>query len=222
MKSLITSCLGITLSLITASTALASVDERYAELQAVPEAINDPDPLMRLAQLEAIVAENDATKVQLALRTAFTVDDPNIRALALRAHFASYRTVVIETELPDEVKEALARDQEAAERQHRGLLNYIGGTGGQTHLYTSYENLSQIEFSFISLNNNDRREPQFGGTGSIRGTTITFSGVFRYTGTYRATCSFEFAEYEGFRVKGAGSCDMNDRTIPFPASIRLF
>lgn len=203
--------------------AHANVDERYAELQMVPEAINDPDPLMRLAQLEAIIAEDDAAKIQLALRTAFTVDDPNVRALALRAHFASYRTVVIQVEIPEEVQ--LAVKDGSRERKYANTATFLDGVGGQISLYIDYQNISQVEMPFMSLNHNERRDARLSGTGNIRGTTITFSGPVAYgpvAGANVAACSFEFHQYEGFLVRGEGSCDMTGGAMPFPVALRLF
>lgn len=203
-----------------AGVSNASVDERYAELQMVPEAINDPDPLMRLAQLEAIIAEGDATKVQLALRTAFTVDDPNIRSLALRAHFAKYDTVVIDAEYPEGLEEALKRGAEDRKLVATALV--LDGVGRQFSLLTRYESLSQVEMPFISLNNNPNRDERISGSGNIRGTTITFAGEIRFSGGNSTTCSFELSRYEGFVVHGFGSCNRPEGTVPFPVSLRLF
>ena len=65
-----------------------SPQQRRAELAKVQEMINDPDPLTRLVNMETIVEEGDALKVQIAIRTAMTSDDRDLRSLAMKAFIA--------------------------------------------------------------------------------------------------------------------------------------
>ncbi len=210
MRLAISFCMAFALA-FTTNGAAADVQDRYAELQAVPEAINDPDPLMRLALLEAIVAEGDATKVQLALRTAFTVDDPNVRALALRAHLATYRTMVIQAEIPD--------GSEGGRNSISGFINALG----QTFVVSiSGDDITGTEFPIQTINSFSGRNPeQFSGSGNVRGSTITLRGVF-WSGNNSRTCSFELHKYDGFVVSGEGSCDQTDGSFRFPVKTRLF
>jgi hypothetical protein len=66
----------------------------------------DPDPLMRLTNMEAIVKSGDSLKLQVALRAALTSDDRELRGLALRAYLASRKEIIFEVVLSSEVEAA--------------------------------------------------------------------------------------------------------------------
>jgi len=206
---------------IGSSQSLADVTARYGELQAVVDAINDPDPLMRLAQLEEILQKGNATEVQLAIRTAFSVQDPNIRSLALRSHFASFRTFVLTAELPEEVNKALAgNDKKVAENLRSGkLLGFFNKMGYQFSFQSEYLSSNELEFKTKFLNN-ERAQPEFTGAGNIRGGMVTITTPVTYQANPYA-CSFEFTQYEGFTLKGMGSCSLDDGFL-FPVTLHLF
>ncbi|MBC7282745.1 hypothetical protein [Hoeflea sp.] len=201
--------------------AIADVTERYGELQSVIDAINDPDPLMRLAQLEEILENGNATDVQLAIRTAFTLDDPNVRSLALRAHFAGFRTFVVTAGLPESVKEVLAgSDKDAANNIRNGyLLGLLESLGYKFSFQSEYPSSTELEFKTMLLND-QRQQTEFNGSGNIRGGMVTIATpIFAYNN--QRTCSFEFTEYEGFTLKGFGSCNL-DGGFLFPVTFHLF
>lgn len=204
--------------------ALADVTTRYGELQAVLDAINDPDPLMRLAQLEEILKKGDATEVQLAIRTAFQVDDPNVRSLALRAHFASFRTFIIGAEVPEEIQKVFdGSDQEAIrDWSNNDLVEMLRQQGFQFSMLSEYPASDALEFQVKARNENPSESSQknFIGTGNIRGglinivTSVSFSGIPR-------NCSFEFIEYDALTLVGMGTCNINDG-FQFPVRLHLF
>ncbi|MHA6687644.1 hypothetical protein [Mesorhizobium sp. A556] len=210
------------------TSARADVTARYGELQAVIDAINDPDPLMRLAQLEEILQKGNATEVQLAIRTAFEVDDPNVRSLALRAHFASFRTFIVSAELPGEVKNIVdGNDQKAKDqyyRSHGDYLEFLNRIGYQFSFSSEYPANTDLEFQIESLNNNPKKNNQeiYGGTGSIRGGLINIATDVRPNNNNTAIhCSFEFLDYSAFTLKGFASCDMAGG-FQFPVALHLF
>lgn len=210
------------------TTVQADVTARYGELQAVVDAINDPDPLMRLAQLEEILQKGSATDVQLAIRTAFEVDDPNVRSLALRAHFASFRTFIVSVELPEETSKIIdGNDQKAKEllyRSHGRYLGFLTGIGYQFSFSSSYPESTELEFKIEALNNNPKKDNQeiYGGSGNIRGGLINIATDVRIGANSSAIlCSFEFDEYDAFTLKGFGSCDM-EGGFQFPVALHLF
>ncbi len=209
------------LSIAFSGTALADVTARYGELQAVIDAINDPDPLMRLAQLEEILKKGNATEVQLAIRTAFSLEDPNIRSLALRAHFAGFRTFVITAELPEEIKKTLAGgDKKAVDEINRSeLFRYFQRAGYQFSFQSEYPGSDALEFN-AKLLNDGRTDPDYIGSGNIRGGMVTIATPLTYMVNKHA-CSFEFTKYEGFTLKGFGSCNMDDGFL-FPVTLHLF
>ncbi|MCA2406624.1 hypothetical protein GYN07_27150 (plasmid) [Rhizobium leguminosarum bv. viciae 248] len=201
--------------------AHADVTARYGELQAVIDAVNDPDPLMRLAQLEEILQKGNATEVQLAIRTAFSVDDPNVRSLALRAHFAGFRTFIVSAALPDNIKKAVeGSDKKAAEDAMRGdLMRYFSSAGYHFSFRSEYPESSALEFKVNLLNNKPvAEEPS--GSGNIRGGLITIVTALKIVGT-DYSCSFEFTEYEAFTLKGFGACNIENSFL-FPVTLHLF
>lgn len=217
-----------TLTLIAAGglvcPALADPMERYAELQAVGDAINDPDPLMRLALLEEIIAKGDATEVQLAIRTAFTIDDPNVRSLALRAHFASFQTVVITAEWPAEIAAALEAGGDALVAYKQSNSNHfelMSNLGSAFTFQTKYDGDS-TEFEVHSLNVQTTIDKRWSGLGSIKGSLVTIqSGTKMNDSNASYNCTFELFEYVGFTIKGTSSCD-RDGVLPFPVTLHLF
>ncbi|WP_312367310.1 hypothetical protein [Ensifer sp.] len=208
----------------TTSLAHADVTARYGELQAVLDAINDPDPLMRLAQLEEILKKGDATEVQLAIRTAFQVSDPNVRSLALRAHFASFRTFIITAELPEAMQAVLdGKDQEAIkDLSGNRLYGFLKDQGFQFSLQSEYPSSEALEFQVASRNENPSADNQksYSGTGNIRGGLINIVTNVK-NGFDTRNCSFELTDYEAFTLVGRGTCNF-ENGFEFPVRLHLF
>jgi hypothetical protein len=89
-----------------AQTPAFSPEARRDEIAKVQEMLADPDPLMRLTNMEAIVNSGDPLKLQIALRTALSGDDKELRGLALRAYLASRKEITFEVIVPPEVQAA--------------------------------------------------------------------------------------------------------------------
>lgn len=87
------------LTLLSGSFA-QTPQQRREELLKVQELVNDPDPLMRLANFESIVRSNDALKIQTAIRIAMTSRDSSLRSLALQAYLAATRVISLELTIP--------------------------------------------------------------------------------------------------------------------------
>lgn len=209
---------------VLSSSAHADVTTRYGELQAVVDTINDPDPLMRLAQLEDILKKGDATEVQLAIRTAFQVNDPNVRSLALRAHFASFKTFIIRAELPENIKAVLeGKDQEAAKDwANNQLVGFLRHQGFQFSMISDYPGSEALEFGVKSRNEgpSESEQKRYMGTGNIRGGLINIISTVSYVNS-SPYCSFEFTDYDGFTLVGMGACDFNNG-FAFPIKLNLF
>ncbi|UHS59190.1 hypothetical protein [Agrobacterium vaccinii] len=212
---------GAMISLLALHPAFADPTARYGELQGVVDAINDPDPLMRLAQLEEILTKGDATEVQLAIRTAFTVDDPNVRSLALRSHFASFRTFVVTAELPEEIKKVLAGTDKSALQslQSSYQLRFFNDLGYHLSFMSEAPKSNELEFKTKFLNDGRSRE-EFNGSGNIRGGMVTIVTPIYYPNSEKS-CSLEFVRYEGFTLKGMGSCNL-EKGFLFPVTLHLF
>lgn len=208
-------------SLSVSSPVLADATARYGELQAVIDAINDPDPVMRLAQLDEILKKGDATEVQLAIRTAFSVEDPNVRSLALRAHFAGFKTFVITAQLPEDWQKATeSTDKDMVEKvSNNYLVRLFRDLGYQFSFEAEYPSSDNLEFR-VKMLNNSRVSDEYTGSGNIRGGMITVATPFYFLSGEKA-CSFEFTEYEGFTLKGFGSCNV-DGGFLFPVTLHIF
>lgn len=218
--------LSTTLAAATASAALADPMDRYFELQEVIEQINDPDPLMRIAMLEQILAEGDATKVQLAIRAALTIDDPNVRSLALRTHFAAYSHFIITADYPEEIKTVMASGDgsglQELRRTYGNMFQMFDTIGHQFILEAKHAAPGGDHFEVYALNNVNGPSDRAKGEGNIRGALITIqttAQIFTHPNYYR--CKFEFGEYEGLTATGTGSCDMQSSTS-FPVTLHLF
>jgi hypothetical protein len=99
----------------------------------------DPDPLMRLTNMESIVKSEDSLKLQAALRTAFAGDDKELRGLALRAYLATRKEITFEVMLPPEVQAAYdtSRSDPSAERafkQKYPFHTYLTGSANRFQL----------------------------------------------------------------------------------------
>ena len=81
-----------------------SAQSRREDLAKVGEMLGDPDPLMRLANMEAIVSGGDGLKIRLATRIAFASDDAELRGLALRAYLATHKELTFDVALPAAVQ----------------------------------------------------------------------------------------------------------------------
>lgn len=208
-------------TLSISSPVLADATARYGELQAVIDAINDPDPVMRLAQLDEILKKGDATEVQLAIRTAFSVEDPNVRSLALRAHFAGFKTFVITAQLPEEWQKAIdSTDKDMIEKVDRSILiRLFRDLGYQFSFESEYPSADNLEFG-VKILNSSRKPEDYTGSGNIRGGMVTVVTPVFFMSNER-DCSFEFTEYEGFTLKGFGSCNL-DNGFLFPVTLHLF
>lgn len=210
--------------------AFADVNARYGELQAVIDAINDPDPLMRLAQLEEILAKGNATDVQLAIRTAFGVDDPNVRSLALRAHFASFRSFIVTADYPEEIKTILdgkdEKSKEQVKKNYERFLTFLSYHGLQFAFQSEYPSTDALEFTTRSLNglsHDSQDKNRYPGSGNIRGGLINIvTFVNEYKGNSSSvSCSFEFSEYDAFTLKGYAACNIG-QSLRFPVVLHLF
>ena len=108
--------LGVALAPSAAAFA-QTPQERVAQIQEWRENCSDPNPDLRLAYIEAALAESDPTLSRICLELALLSDDPNIRDLGLRAALARAERLIFELEMPAAYQAALesARTDSARE-----------------------------------------------------------------------------------------------------------
>jgi hypothetical protein len=92
-------------SVALAQSGPSSPQERRDQIAKVQEMLADPDPLLRLANMEAIVSSGDALKIMIATRTAFASDDADLRGLAMRAYLATHREITFDVLLPPAIRQ---------------------------------------------------------------------------------------------------------------------
>jgi hypothetical protein len=127
----------VTIILASGTSLAQSAAERRDALAEVADLINDPDPLMRLANMEYIVEEGDPLKIQLAVKGALASDDQDLRGLAMKAYVAANRTIVFEMRPAAEDQEKLAKLSSEKDRQDYYRNTYLAylDSFGFTHRF---------------------------------------------------------------------------------------
>ena len=136
------------LALVALPSALSaqSPQQRREELLKVRELINDPDPLMRVANFESIVKSNDALKIQTAVKIAMTSQDSTLRSLALQAYLAATEKVILEVTLPPPLlKQWQAVKDDRTRREMFVRDNRSAYTFAQAEQY----NAGRLQFHFV-------------------------------------------------------------------------
>ena len=200
--------LGMVVSLrLPASAAEKTVEQRREELAKVKESLADPDPLARLASMEAVVASGDATASALAVRTAFASDDPQLRNLAMRTWVAGLKRLTVDILLPSDLQAKV--DQ--------AILDPKRDDG----LFTSNKWLSawatksfQCSLGFTDIDLERNTGKVFSGTDEHGATIFTITGtqVFLTVTMYFATmrplsCVFRLSPSTSMTLQGTVSCD---------------
>ncbi|WP_119461351.1 hypothetical protein [Rhodospirillaceae bacterium SYSU D60014] len=175
--------------------------ERYNELQRVPEMVNDPDPLMRIVNFEAIVAENDQLKTEVAIQTAMGIDDARLRALATKTYLSTVGDVTFAWTLPELVSAKLANGPDKLSKTEAALYD--------DHL--SRSGLVPVRFSGID-NGNAFQVEQYGAIfqaaeGRVLGDRLVFRAIVQFRGGTRKYCNFDFAPTAELTLEGTMSCE---------------
>ena len=194
-------------------SAAASPMERREELLKVQEMINDPDPLMRIANFEDIVRSKDAFKVETAIKLAMTSQDKSLRSLATRAYFAAFRVVALEPVLPPDLArkwENAAGDSEARQRLARSnttinaafLLSFVEG-GKIRFLFSDVDpslNQGTVAFTVDGVKPS-RREVTY----RVLGERIVFNTSIKFAG-YTPDCDVELRGTKDLEIVGKVVC----------------
>lgn len=112
-------------TMVLAQVSSTSPAERRDQIAKVQEMLADPDPMMRLANMEAVVNSGDSLKLLVALRTALSSDDADLRGLAMRAYLATRKDITFNVVLPATIQkqfEAAQFDQAALQDLGRKYL----------------------------------------------------------------------------------------------------
>jgi hypothetical protein len=190
------------------TAAKSSPEARREDLAKVKESLADPDPLMRLANLEAIINSGDALKTQVALRLAFQSDDADLRALAMRGYIASRKELIFDILLPA----AIQRQYEQAQADPDSLKSFLAARHYLQQLVSQVFRVHYLIMKYdASKTTGEIRDPTRGevSTFFISGDRLAASAINYYFGT----CNIDFRPSSGM-LKGTLGCDFGGRGSP--------
>jgi hypothetical protein len=190
--------------------------ERRDQLARVKELLSDPDPLMRLANMEAILNSGDALKFQVALSLAFRSDDPDLRGLAMRAYIASRKEIALDIQLPPELQRKFDEAQADPEKMKTltagyPFLNYIAGCAFRVqYAFSKYDMSSNTGV----ITNPARKEGSSPAPFAISGDRLNATVDTQLGGAW-SKCSVDFRP-TGNTFRGTLACQAWMGDIIFP------
>jgi hypothetical protein len=205
-------------------TQAQSAAERREALAQISEKLNDPDPFMRLAHMEEIVASGRAADTQIAVKMALSSSDPELRSMGLRAYMSSISELRLEMSLPPEVDKAVKdakgdeRTEQKVRRANRGVFSYYNGLSQRLNIGIEDAEFASGRFQVFTKSNLTRRDDRYAGSGSVTGDRVVFDTRVRI-GSQIRTCSVELGLAEGLSLAGEMSCQSSS---PIPLSTRIY
>jgi hypothetical protein len=179
-------------------TTAQSVQARRDQLVKVQEQLADPDPLVRLAYMEEIMSSGDALRMQIAMRTAFASDDPDLRAIALRGYLAGHKEFTFDIVLPPAMQKAYEertpKTEAELDRTYPQLRTLVAWSQRIHFIVTDYK---------------------FGDSSGEMKTTTSGAAKFNFTGdtvstvqelSYVGQCYFDFGPTNKQTLDGTMSC----------------
>lgn len=187
----------------------ADVTERREALARVVEQINDPDPLMRIAHLEAIVARGNATEIQLAVKATFAGTDADLKAVALRGYLSRVNDLYLDTRPTRELEALLGRDDEKAREvvdARNRTAQWRQATGDRVQVRVSKLDVASGRFSAYGMNRSDKTDERLRGDGQVLGTRVRASFGMVIASRLKR-CSIELAPTSALQFEGTVVCD---------------
>lgn len=193
----------------TGPVAAASPADRREELAKVQELINDPDPLMRLANFEALAEEGDAAKVQIAIQTALTGGDAMLRAAAMKAYLAGGRQIAAKFSLDPVIQQKLDKAMPEGEQAVHATTKNYSGLGHFISITALSMSFQVLEFDSKSskgrFTTNWSNDGDKGASLQISGDRIV--GSFGIRSTVNAgACPFEMRPTRDLMLVGSFTC----------------
>ncbi len=181
-----------------AQSGSMSPADRRDQIAKVQEMLADPDPMMRLANMESIVNSGDLLKLQVALRTALSSDDAALRGLAMRAYLATRKEITFDIVLPAPIQkqvDAAQFDQTALQELSRkyDFLRFVLAQSSRFHLtfddYSFNQDVGTLESA---------RKASFSITGDKLSTLVPLIGL--------GTCYVDFKPTRNLTFEGTMAC----------------
>ena len=186
------------------------------DANAIAQALRDvdvkmthPDPDMRLAFLETIVAEGNARKIERAIKLAVAGPDDGLRALGFRAYIASTGSIPFDILVTAQEKQAID-DNRVRRTPLARHLQAISAVGYTHNLQFEPAPINTVR-GFVKADYNTKLEY------SMRGSRLTFSGL-TIVGE-RATCNWEIRPTKDLKVLATMACQGWERPMQLEASL---
>jgi hypothetical protein len=199
----------------------ASAEERAAQLRAVPGLVTSPDRELNIANFEEIVGSGDALRIETAVRTLVSSDDPVMRGLAMRGYLAATRELSLDVVLPANEMKAL---EDA--RAQPNFPNNMGENYHDLRLLNSIAFKFTLTFEGLKISSNIGKVRTFKNNNHelykteyiVRGERITFKNYYWIDSRDRS-CATELAPTKKALIVGTISCNGWVRPIQVEASM---
>ena len=194
------------------ASAVAQQAPRREALAKVIEGVTDPDPLVRLANLEDVIKRGNATEMQLAIKAAMASSDPDLRSVALRGYMAGVRELYLESKpAPDTAARLADPDDNGADigPLRQNVATWATVTGGRLHVRVEKMDAATGRFSAYGMNRLEKIDDSVRGDGQVIGTRVRMS--FAIYGLRR--CTVELAPSSALVLEGAAACDNMPRML---------
>lgn len=200
----------------TSAPAPRSAEERAAQLREVVGLVTTPDRELNIANFEQIMESNDLRRIETAIRTLISSDDPALRGIAMRGYLSVTRNLVMDVVLsPNET-----RVLEEAKREPRGIRAL---RSPYKHLMVLADRQLKVGFRFETSSVKDSRgkvSPDDRVDEKVeyiaRGDKITFR--MQPLGSWSFKCDIELKPTSQITVEGMMSCS-NPEYFPNPIKL---
>ncbi len=145
-----------TSALPSADDLKAGIENRAGEIEKYRVLLEGNDQALRLAALDALLAEDDLALRQFAYRTAFSGKDQTMRAIALKRKIGEMKTLVID----------VSAGKNPTEKEKKVLASW-----GGTYAF-------EIQSFDAKTGTFATTDYSYNGKGQVTGTTLSFSHRF--------------------------------------------
>lgn len=196
--------------------AQAQAAKRREDLAKVVEQINDPDPLMRIAYLEEVLARGNATEIRLAVKAALGGSDADLKSVALMAYVASLSDLFIDSRISRELEDRLAKgdanDAALTDIRHQ-LALWQARTGGRLQVRIAKMDTKTGKFNAYGMNELVQPVENYKGEGQVTGTRVRIRTTF----INLRLCALDLAATPKLTLEGTATCnDMPPMLLSMP------
>jgi hypothetical protein len=172
--------------------------------------MTDPDPDMRLAYLETIVAEGNARKIQRAIRIAVASQDEGVRALGFRAYIVAMGSLQFDFVLTPQEKQQIDDRHAGRNSMLPRYLSELFVAGPWVKIVFEQPSVTSVR-GFVKQESN-----RFEFT--MRGERLMFSGPTSFGGA-SPTCSWDIKPTRELKIAGTLTCQSWPRPVQLVASM---